>query len=159
MAMDGIPNQIIDKIEQAAGLYHRLVLVVAPSGAGKTDALKEVHRHPGAPLVNVNLEISRRMLDLTARQRGLQASQLVEEVLKESDGEVVLLDNIEILFDPSLQQDPLRLLLGLSRNRTLVVSWNGQIRNNTLSYGEPGHPEYQRYTVENFLVITPAAQA
>lgn len=159
MAMDGIPNQIIDKIEQAAGLYHRLVLVVAPSGAGKTDALKEVHRHLGAPLVNVNLEISRRMLDLTARQRGLQASQLVEEVLKESDGEVVLLDNIEILFDPSLQQDPLRLLLGLSRNRTLVVSWNGQIRNNTLSYGEPGHPEYQRYTVENFLVITPAAQA
>jgi type II secretory pathway predicted ATPase ExeA len=157
--MDGITNQIIDKIEQATGLYHRLVIVVAPSGAGKTDALKEVHRHLGAPLLNVNLELSRRMLDLTVRQRALQASRLVEEILDDSDREVVLLDNIEILFDPSLQQDPLRLLLNLSRNRTLVVSWNGQTRNNALSYGDPGHPEYKRYAVENFLVITPAAQS
>ncbi|MBN2034581.1 MAG: BREX-3 system P-loop-containing protein BrxF [Deltaproteobacteria bacterium] len=159
MPADGIPSQIIDKIEQAIGLYHRLVLVVAPSGAGKTDALKEVHRHLGAPFLNVNLEISRRMLDLTVRQRALQVSRLVEEILGDSNGEVVLLDNMEILFDPSLQQDPLRLLLSLSRNRTLVVSWNGEIKNNTLSYGEPGHPEYQRYTVENFLVITPDAQS
>ena len=156
--MNGITNQVINKIEQATGLYHRLVLVVAPSGAGKTDGLREVHRHLGAPLLNVNLELSRRMLDLTVRQRALQASRLVEEILSGSEGEVVLLDNIEILFDPSLQQDPLRLLLNLSRNRTLVVSWNGQSKNNILSYGEPGHPEYKRYTVENFLVIAPVGQ-
>jgi hypothetical protein len=157
--MNGVTNQIIDKIEQATGLYHRLVLVVGPSGAGKTDALKEVHRHLDAPLLNVNLEISRRMLDLTIRQRALQASRLVEEILGDSHVEVVLLDNIEILFDPSLQQDPLKLLLNLSRNRTLVVSWNGQVRNKTLSYGDPGHPEYRRYTVGDFLVITPAGQS
>ena len=156
--MDGIPNQIIDRIEQAKDLYNRLVLVVALSGAGKTAALREVNRHLGAPLLNVNLEISRRMLDLTVRQRALQVSRLVEEILDDFSEEAVLLDNIEILFDPSLQQDPLRLLLALSRNRTLVVSWNGQIKNKTLSYGEPGHPEYRRYTVENFLVIAPAGQ-
>ena len=156
--MNGITNQVINKIEQATGLYHRLVLAVGPSGAGKTDALREVNRHLGAPLLNVNLEISRRMLEMTVRQRAVQVSRLLEEVLSESDEEVVLLDNIEILFDPSLQQDPLKLLLNLSRNRTLVVSWNGQIRNNTLSYGDPGHPEYQRYTLGDFLVITLAGQ-
>jgi hypothetical protein len=156
--MNGITNQVINKIEQATGLYHRLVLAVGPSGAGKTDALREVHRHLGAPLLNVNLELSRRMLDLTVRQRALLASRLVEEILSGSEGEVVLLDNIEILFDPSLQQDPLKLLLNLSRNRTLVVSWNGQIRNNILSYGDPGHPEYQRYTLGDFLVITLAGR-
>ena len=89
--MNGIPSQIMNKIDQATGLYHRLVLVVAPSGAGKTDALREVHRHLGAPLLNVNLELSRRMLDLTVRQRALQASRLVEEILSGSEGEVVLL--------------------------------------------------------------------
>jgi type II secretory pathway predicted ATPase ExeA len=156
--MDGISNQIIDGIEQAKDLYHRLVLVVAPSGAGKTAALREVNCQLGAPVLNVNLEISQRMLEMTVRQRAIQVSRLLEEILSESDEEVVLLDNIEILFDPSLQQDPLRLLLNLSRNRTLVVSWNGQIKNNTLSYGEPGHPEYKRYTVENFLVIAPEGQ-
>jgi hypothetical protein len=80
-------------------------------------------------------------------------------MLSESNEEVVLLDNIEILFDPSLQQDPLRLLLNLSRNRTLVVSWNGQIKNNILSYAEPGHPEYRRYSVENFLIIAPVGKS
>lgn len=155
---DSLANQIIEEAKEAGGLYNRLVLVVAPSGAGKTAALREVNRHLGAPLLNVNLEISRRMLEMTVRQRALQVSRLLEEVLSESDEEVVLLDNIEILFDPSLQQDPLRLLLALSRNRTLVVSWNGQIKNKTLSYGEPGHPEYRRYTVENFLVIAPVGQ-
>jgi type II secretory pathway predicted ATPase ExeA len=159
MPMDGMSNQIVDKIEQATGLYHRLVLVVAPSGAGKTGAMREVNRHLRAPLLNVNLEVSRRMLEMTVKQRALQVSRIIEEMLSESNEEVVLLDNIEILFDPSLQQDPLRLLLNLSRNRTLVVSWNGQIKNNILSYGEPGHPEYRRYTVENFLIIAPVGKS
>ncbi len=71
MPMDGIANQIIDRIEQAEDLYHRLVLLVAPSGAGKTGAMREVNRHLGAPLLNVNLEISRRMLEMTLRQLAL----------------------------------------------------------------------------------------
>ena len=86
--MDGISNQIIDGIEQAKDLYNRLVLVVAPSGAGKTAALREVNRHLGAPLLNVNLEISRRMLDLTVRQRALLkggAPATIEEMKKRFD--------------------------------------------------------------------------
>jgi hypothetical protein len=38
---------------------------------------------------------------------------------------LVLLDNIELLFDVHLKQDPLRLLQGLSRNKTVVATWNG----------------------------------
>lgn len=57
---------------QASELYHRLILLVAPVGAGKSAALHELHDRAAAPLINVNLELSRRMLDLTGRQRGLQ---------------------------------------------------------------------------------------
>ncbi len=86
--MDGIPNQIIDRIEQAKDLYHRLVLLVAPSGAGKTASMREVNRHLGAPLLNVNLEISRRMLEMTVRQRALLkggAPATLEEMKKRFD--------------------------------------------------------------------------
>ena len=38
-----LADQIIRKIGQADELYHRLVLVVAPAGAGKTTALQEVY--------------------------------------------------------------------------------------------------------------------
>ena len=66
-----LADKIILAIEQAAGLYHRLVIVVAAAGAGKTTAFLNVRERVSAPLVNVNLELSRRMLELTERQRAL----------------------------------------------------------------------------------------
>ena len=62
--VESLSDQVIRKIEQAAGLYHRLVMVVAPTGAGKTAALQEVAKRTGFPYINVNLELSRRLLDL-----------------------------------------------------------------------------------------------
>jgi len=148
-----LTKKIIEEIEQAQELYHRLVLVVAPSGSGKTLALREVQQSLRVPLVNVNLEVSRRMLDLTARQRALQVPSLLENILREVESEVVLLDNMEILFEVSLQQDPLRLLQGLSRNRTIVATWNGEIKDNFLIYANPEHPEYHRYPGTEIIVV------
>lgn len=152
---NSLSDQIISLIQQVPELYHRLVLVVAPSGSGKTSALKEVQQSLGAPLINVNLEISRRMLELTTRQRALQASRLLEDILRQNRSDVVLLDNIEILFEKSLKQDPLRLLQGLSRNRTIVATWNGKIGDNYLIYAAPDHPEYRRYPCRDLQVVTP----
>jgi adenylate kinase len=142
------------KIKQAAELYHRLMLVVAPAGAGKTTALLDIQDRTGAPLVNVNLELSRRMLDLTERQRALQLPRLLQDLVSKSEGETILLDNIEILFDVHLKQDPLRLLQGLSRNKTVVVAWNGSLVDGHLTYAVPDHPEYRRYPIRDFLVVT-----
>ena len=64
-----VADRVIEKTEQALMMYHRLVLVVGAPGVGKTNVLKEVSSRVAAPLVNVNLELSRRMLDLTERQR------------------------------------------------------------------------------------------
>jgi ABC-type uncharacterized transport system ATPase component len=151
-------NIIIQKIEQASKLYHRLVLVVAPQGSGKTLALRNVQQNLEVPFVNVNLEISRQLLDLTARQQALQISRIMEDVLRKAETEVVILDNIEILFEISLKQDPLRLLQGLSRNRTIVASWNGKIKNNHLTYATPDHQEYRRYPSRDLLVVTPQSE-
>lgn len=65
-------EQITRQIDQAAMLYHRLILIVAPSGAGKTAVLQEVAKRTGFRHINVNLELSRQLLDLTERQRVLQ---------------------------------------------------------------------------------------
>lgn len=149
-----LADQVMRKIKQAAELYHRLMLVVAPAGAGKTTALTYVKERIGASLVNVNLELSRRMLELTERQRALQLPRLLREIVDDAASEVVLLDNLEILFDVSLQQDPLRLLQGLSRNKTVVAAWNGSIDKDHMTYAVPDHPEYRRYLVRDFLVAS-----
>jgi hypothetical protein len=151
--VEPLADKIIKKIEQTAELYHRLILVVASAGAGKTTALQEVHAHTMAPLINANLELSRRMLDLTERQRTLQLPRLLTEIVSASEADVVLLDNIEILFDILLKQDPLRLLQGLSRNRTVVAAWSGSIDGEYIVYAAPDHPEYRRYPIRDIQIV------
>ena len=154
-----LADRIIQRIGQATELYHRLVMLVAPAGAGKTSALQDVHERTKAPLVNVNLELSRRMLDLTERQRALQLPRLLAEIVGASAADVILLDNIEVLFDVLLKQDPLRLLQGLSRNKTVVAAWGGSIDGEHMVYATPDHPEYRRYPLRDFLVVNPEAIA
>jgi ABC-type hemin transport system ATPase subunit len=134
-------------------------MLVAPAGAGKTAALQDVQERTAAPLVNVNLELSRRMLDLTERQRALQLPRLLAEIVGASAADVILLDNIEVLFDVSLKQDPLRLLQGLSRNKTVVAAWGGSIDGAHMVYATPDHPEYRRYPLRDFLVVSPESVA
>jgi len=165
-----LADQIIRQVKQAAELYHRLLLVVAPAGAGKTTALRDVRDRSGVHLVNINLELSRQMLELTERQRALQLPRLLREIVGNGGGEMILLDNIEVgngggemilldnievIFDVGLKQDPLRLLQGLSRNKTVVAAWNGTIVEDSLTYAAPDHPEYRRYPMRDFLVASP----
>lgn len=147
------------KLEEGKLLYHRLVLVVAPANSGKTEALRTLKDALSVPLINVSLELSCRMLDLTERQRPLQLSHLLGEIVQATargEADVVLLDNTEILFDVRLKQDPLRLLQGLSRNYTVVVAWNGTVHDGHITYAVPGHPEYRRYPIRDFLVVSAA---
>ena len=58
-----LADQVMQRIDQAAALYNRLVLLVAPAGSGKTAALQDIQKRTAAPLINVSLALSRRMLD------------------------------------------------------------------------------------------------
>lgn len=150
------PDEILQEAGRAENLYHRLVLVVAPSGAGKTALLRTTHEKHGLPYINVNLELSRLLLDLTTRQRALRVAKTLRDIVAGATGSPVLLDNIEILFDQSLKQDPLRLLKDVARSRTVVASWNGTMDDQGLSYAQPDHPEYQHYPPSelDFLCLT-----
>ncbi len=152
-----LADRVLKRVEQAAELYHRLVILVAPAGGGKTAAFQDIHERTAAPLINVNLELSRRMLDLTERQRALQLPRLLSEIVVAAATDMVLLDNVEVLFDISLKHDPVRLLQGLSRNKTVVAAWSGSINGENIVYATPDHPEYRRYPVRDFLVVNSEA--
>lgn len=142
-----------EAIQQAASQYFRLVILAGPSGSGKTAALQAISRTLACHVVNVNLELSKRMLELTHTQRPRQAERLLKEVIADTSGEVVLLDNLEILFDTGLEVEPLRLLQVSSRNRTIVASWSGSYRDGTLTYAEPGHPEFVQFKEVDAVVV------
>ena len=114
--------------------------------------LRAVGEKLHVPVINTSLELSARLLELTARQRTLRLPEIFLEITT-SESKMVVLDNTELLFDRSLQQDPLRLLQGVSRNRQIVAAWDGSLEEGKLLYAEPGHAEYRQYPVNDFFVV------
>lgn len=145
-------DKIMDALQAADGLYHRLVLLVGEAGTGKTSLLRMLAIDQGIAVINLNLALSAALLELTTKQRTLRLPALLSDIVAKAQTPL-LLDNIEILFDPELKQDPLRLLKGISRNRLMVVVWNGAMHNGKLLYAEPGHPEYKSYDVGDTLIV------
>ena len=145
-------QKIIESIQSAEGLYHRLVLLVGETGSGKTAVLQDVAEKFGTIVVNVNLALSGELLELTAKQRSLRLPEILEQIADKASTPVVL-DNLEVLFDKDLKQDPLRLLQGISRNRTVVASWSGNLVSGRLVYADIGHPEYRNYDSVDVLIV------
>jgi len=148
-----IQEKIRRSIRDAKNLYQKLILLVGESGCGKTWIFQEISKNFAAPLINVNLEMSYRLLDLPVDKRASALSRLFSAVIKDTESDIVLLDNIEILFDKSLQQNPLSLLQNNSRNKVMVAAWNGKKENGRLIYANPDHHEYWAYPIEKAGII------
>lgn len=148
-------EKIMNNIKQVSAQYYRLIILVAPAGSGKTKTLSEVSISNGIPLLNLNLLLSEQLMDVTEKQRIISIGKIIEDILSKYAEETIILDNIEMLFNPQLKQDPLGLLKKASRNKTLIIAWNGTIDNKHLIYSEPGFPEYKKYDIQDITVISP----
>ena len=73
-------------------------------------------------------------------------------VLQRKD-EVLLLDNIELLFERGLEINPLDLIKRLAHAKRVVAVWPGELRGNRLYYAEMTHPEYRDYDADGVVAI------
>ncbi|MCX6586642.1 MAG: BREX-3 system P-loop-containing protein BrxF [Acidobacteria bacterium] len=78
-----------EAIQQASTQYYRLVVLAGIAGSGKTAALQSIAQKSGCPIVNVNLEMSKKMLELTKSQRSRQIEPLLKNVISTAPGDVV----------------------------------------------------------------------
>lgn len=58
-----------------------------------------------------------------------------------------------------MQHDPLQLLRGLSRGRTVAAAWNGAAAEGFLTYAAPDHAERQRYPLDDLPIVVPREAA
>ncbi len=149
---DLIQSKIKRSLQVADGLYHRLVLLVGETSSGKTGVLRGTADSFDTEVINISLAISTELLELTDKQRALHLPRIIDHVADNAKA-IVVLDNLEILFDKDLKQDPLRLLQSISRNRTVLASWSGAIEGQMLVYAEIGHPEYRSYDMVDALIV------
>ena len=73
--------ELEEAIQRASGQYYRLVIVAGVPSSGKTVALQSIAHKAGCQVVNVNLELSKKMLELTRSQRSRQVEPLLKNVI------------------------------------------------------------------------------
>lgn len=93
--------------------------------------------------LNVGLSLSEQLLKDEQQQRKDKVLPHLRDLI--NGHTTIVLDNIEVLFLPSLKLDVPALMVTLARNRLLLTVWPGEIKGQQLIYGQPASPEYAVY--------------
>lgn len=149
---------MIAKIERLIGeigdLNSKLVLLVGASRSGKTKLLRELGTKLNIEPLNVGLELGRRLAATPINKRGFSAGELLREIAdKERTDDPLLLDNLELLFEKSLQINPLDLVKRLAHSNRVVAVWPGELRGDRLIYADMSHPEHRDYSRDGVVVL------
>ncbi|MCX6018798.1 MAG: BREX-3 system P-loop-containing protein BrxF [Chloroflexi bacterium] len=133
--------------------FARLILVAGAAEVQRAHVLRGVAEQLGRPVLSLSCMLARALLDLGPQERALRLSAVLEDCLTAFEPPLVL-DRLELLFEPSLKIAPLRLLLTASRTRTVVAAWPGPLQDGFLSYARPGHPEFHRISTGGTLCFS-----
>jgi hypothetical protein len=146
-------NATIDRlIDEIGAIHSKLILLIGNPGSGKTALLAKLGDRHKATVLNVGASLGKRLAALQNRQRALQANSILRSLAEEhTSGNLLLLDNIELLFDRSLKLDPLDLLKRNAHARRVVAAWPGELKEGRLTYADMGHPEYQDYSLDGVV--------
>jgi len=97
-----------------------------------------------APL-DVGLLLSDALLTVPEQRRGNRVQPVLIDALRMRQPGPILWTEIDLLFEPSLAQDALLLLLFCSRQVPLIVLWPGSFHDNGLAYAKQGHAHYRTW--------------
>ena len=151
-------DQSLAKLEQLIGeigdLNSKLVMLVGPNRSGKTQLLRQLGTKLNIEPLNVGLDLGRRLAATPNSKRGFSAGELLREMAdRERTENLLLLDNLELLFEPSLQINPLDLVRRLAHAKPVVAVWPGELRGDRLVYADMSHPEHRDYSRDGVVVL------
>lgn len=142
----------INELKKLAGSlsdkYYKLILLVGVSGTGKTSLINEICGDNAYRYVNLSLALSEKLKEVPIRERGYYVQDFLDDVVRSNPGDFLVLDNIEIIFSKHLQIEPLGALKNIAKYRKTIVAWQGRIKNGSLTYAEPIHEDYVKYSLD-----------
>jgi len=146
-------HHILEKLESVNRQFYRLLLIAGTSEKSRENIAELLSIKIPAPIVNINLEVSRLLLELPEKQRPLHVPNILDAIIKSKPQHTFIFKNIELLFNATLKTDPLQLFKHIARNKTLIVAWNGYSDGEFLIYAAPGHPDYKKYPDKSLNII------
>jgi len=132
-------------LKDASAQHYKLIIIVGSAGTGKTAMLHDVIKDYNVSTINMGEELSRALMATPLGLRPIKAEDTAEKLILDAPTAQVAIDNIEILFEPPMELNPLAFLKRLSQSKTIIVTWTGNYSNNTLTYGTLDHPASQEF--------------
>lgn len=129
----------------SAPAYHTCLLLVHPEIHRLEDAADALLSRHGWPRLSIGRELSAALLSSPSPHRPRAAQQWTATRLGQMAPGPVLCTEIDLLFDLTLELDPLRLLRHASRVTRLVVTWPGDYLQRVLAYAVPDHGHYRTW--------------
>jgi hypothetical protein len=145
-------EQLHGLVDDIAGINSKLVLLIGAPQSGKSNLLGQLAARRQVRVLGLGAILGRELQAVPSTRRHLQAADLLKGIADRfaSQG-LLLMDNIELLFDRTLQLSPLDLLKRHAQARRVVAVWPGDLRDDRLSYATTGHPEHQDYGIDGLV--------
>ena len=125
--------------------YYGCLLLVSPAIRQLQAAQDFVSEAYGWPLLSLGKVLANGLMPVPEQRRPRHVQRLLREAINAYHPGPVLCSNVDLLFHPSLQQDPLRLLRDASRHTRLFILWPGTFENDVLAYAVEKHDHYRTW--------------
>ena len=106
-----------------------------------------------ATKIDISELLCERLLPLSSRDRARKATDIIAQMLNGAVSDVVWLDRVQALFEPSLELDPLRQLQELARLKPIIAIWPGQVAEQCLTFSVPGRDDFQSYSANDLANV------
>lgn len=144
---------VSSRIRDARQLHTKLVFLTGGTAADRESLLAALEQSLGVTRIDLGASVAAALVPLSRMERRQQVGELLRTAAARDRGPALLLDRVEILFDPSLAVDVLSLLKRQASDRPVLVNWPGEWRNGHLTYAPLGHPEHRDYVTNEAHVV------
>ena len=142
-AQEGLSHRLVDLLSHQ--LYYPCALVTDTDIARLGSAARLVASQTGWRAVSVGGMLSAALLDVPSKRRPQVARLAFLQQIERLAPGPLLCSDIDLLFEPTLELDPLHLLRDASRQAPLAVFWPGAGEDGMLSYAVPAHAHYRTW--------------
>ncbi|MBN2392490.1 MAG: BREX-3 system P-loop-containing protein BrxF [Anaerolineae bacterium] len=114
------------------------------------ESLAATHRWP---MLTLGKALSAALLHEAPVRWGTATVRWLDDIVRQMMPGPLLVSRIDLLFDPDLHLDPLRLFCQVGRRMPLIVAWPGSYARDVLMYAVPEHAHYREWRRPDAIIV------
>ncbi|CCJ33842.1 BREX-3 system P-loop-containing protein BrxF [Caloramator australicus] len=142
---------LLQKLNNINQNYYKLILIITKDFQKINSLLVNFAEKNSIPYINLNLELSKRLIYVPFNERWIYADKELKNILLKKEHDTIIVDNTEILFEEHLKLNPIEELKNISKYKNIIASVRGNYKNNILTYAKIGEKEFKKYILDDLL--------